>query len=91
MFSNKKKTNESVGVSKCFFIFQDSCIKCDWLENRAGQIVHLFYEADVVDEDSLIEWYDELKENESPIANQTSIMKFFEWLQEASEESEDSN
>lgn len=60
------------------------------MEGKAGQILHLLYETDVVDEDSLVEWYDDLKDNESPIVNQTSLVKFFEWLQEASEESEES-
>lgn len=53
--------------------------------------MHLLYEADVVDEDSLTEWYGDLKENESEIVNQTSIVKFFQWLEEASEDSEDSD
>ncbi|XP_030032331.2 translation initiation factor eIF-2B subunit epsilon [Manduca sexta] len=89
VLNNYIKTKSS--IFDCLRAIEDSCIKCEWLENRAGQIVHLFYEADVVDEDSLIEWHDELKESESPIANQTSIVKFFDWLQEASEESEDSD
>lgn len=71
-----------------FYVLQDSCIKCQWLEGRAGQVIHLLYEADVLDEDSLVEWYEELKEDESPLAKQASVVKFFEWLQEASEESE---
>lgn len=53
--------------------------------------MHLLYEADVVDEDSLLEWFEDLKEQESPIANQISVVKFFDWLQDASEESEDSD
>lgn len=74
--------------STCHYCLQDSCIKCEWLDGRAGQIVHLLYDADVVDEDSLVDWYDEMKENESPLAKQVSVIKFFEWLQEASEESD---
>lgn len=69
---------------------QDCCVKCEWLEGRAGHIVNLLYGADIIDEDSLTEWYAELKGNESPIANQASLIKFFEWLEEASEESENS-
>lgn len=71
-----------------FFLLQDSCIKCEWLEGKAGQIVHLLYNADVVDEDSLLEWYTDLKDTESPLVAQPSLMKFFDWLQQASEESE---
>lgn len=51
-------------------------------------MIHLLYEADVVDEDSLNEWFEDLKENESTLVTQTSLLKFFEWLQQASEESE---
>lgn len=72
-------------------IFQDSCIKNEWLSGKAGQVIHLLYESDVVDEDSLVEWYEDLKENESILAEQTTVIKFFEWLLEASEESEESD
>ncbi|XP_050362996.1 translation initiation factor eIF-2B subunit epsilon [Nymphalis io] len=89
VIANYIKTKSS--IMDCLKAVEDSCIKNTWLEGRAGQIIHLLYEADVVDEDSLLVWYDDLKENESPIRNQTSIVKFFEWLQEASEESEDSD
>ncbi|XP_028163107.1 translation initiation factor eIF-2B subunit epsilon [Ostrinia furnacalis] len=75
-------------ILDCLKAIEDSCTKCQWLEGRAGQIIHLLYESDVLDEDSLVEWYEELKENESPLAKQVSVVKFFEWLQEASEESE---
>ncbi|KAM3967996.1 eukaryotic translation initiation factor 2B subunit epsilon [Aphomia sociella] len=86
VLSNYIKTKSS--IMDCLKAVEDSCIKCEWLGGKAGQILHLLYEADVVDEDSLLEWYEDLKENESDIVNQTSILKFFEWLEEASEESE---
>lgn len=86
VISNYIKTKPS--IMDCLRAVEDSCIKCSWLEGKTGQITHLLYEADVVDEDSLLEWYEQLKENESPIINQTSLVKFFEWLQDASEESE---
>ncbi|XP_059060000.1 translation initiation factor eIF-2B subunit epsilon [Achroia grisella] len=86
ILNNYIKTKSS--IMDCLKAVEDSCIKCEWLDGKAGQIVHLFYEADVVDEDSLLEWYEDLKENESPIMSQSSIVKFFEWLQEASEESD---
>ncbi|XP_072941564.1 translation initiation factor eIF2B subunit epsilon-like [Epargyreus clarus] len=88
VLANYIKTKSA--IMDCLKAVEDSCIKCEWLDNKAGQVVHLLYEADVVDEDSLLEWYQDLKENESQIANQVSIIKFFDWLQEASEESEDS-
>lgn len=61
------------------------------MEGKCGQVLHLLYEADVVDEDSLLEWRQDLEENESPIANQPSLVKFFEWIEEASEESDESD
>lgn len=67
---------------------QESCIKSDWLEGRAGQVINLLYEADLIDEDSLNEWHSDLKENDSVIVHHTSLVKFFEWLADASEESE---
>ncbi|XP_026747180.1 translation initiation factor eIF-2B subunit epsilon [Trichoplusia ni] len=89
VLSNYIKTKSS--IMDCLRAVEDSCIKCEWLDGKSGQILHLLYEADVVDEDSLIEWHKDLEENESPIANQTSLVKFFEWLEEASEESDDSD
>ncbi|CAH2063204.1 unnamed protein product, partial [Iphiclides podalirius] len=89
ILSNYIKTKSS--IMDCLRAIEDSCMKCEWLDGKAGQILHLLYEADVVDEDSLLEWYDDLKDNESQLVSQTSLVKFFEWLQEASEESEDSD
>ncbi|VVC89134.1 unnamed protein product [Leptidea sinapis] len=89
VLSNYIKTKSS--TMDCLRAIEDSCIKNDWLSGRAGQIVHLLYDADVVDEDSLVEWYKDLKDSESEIAEQTSLVKFFAWLQQASEESEESD
>lgn len=80
----------SINKIYLFTILQDSCINNEWLSGKAGQVVHLLYETDVVDEDSLLEWYEDLKDFESPIIEQTSLVKFFAWLQQASEESEES-
>lgn len=71
--------------------FQDSCIKCEWLDGQSGLILKLLYDADVVDEDALLEWYEDLQENSSPIVKQKSLVKFFQWLDEASEESDESD
>ncbi|XP_047023506.1 translation initiation factor eIF-2B subunit epsilon [Helicoverpa zea] len=86
VLSNYIKTKSS--IMDCLRAVEDSCLKCEWLDGKCGQILHLLYEADVVDEDSLLEWHQNLEENESPIANQPSLVKFFDWLEEASEESE---
>ncbi|KAJ8727005.1 hypothetical protein PYW08_015402 [Mythimna loreyi] len=88
VLANYIKTKSS--IMDCLRAVEDSCIKCEWLDGKAGQILHLLYEADVVDEDSLLEWYKDLQENESPIADQQSLIKFFDWLEEASEESDES-
>ncbi|XP_068627611.1 translation initiation factor eIF2B subunit epsilon [Battus philenor] len=89
ILSNYIKTKPS--IMDCLKAVEESCLKCDWLLGKAGQIIHLLYEIDVVDEDSLIEWFEDLKENESLLINETSLNKFFIWLQEASEESEESD
>ncbi|XP_013185586.2 translation initiation factor eIF-2B subunit epsilon [Amyelois transitella] len=86
VLANYIKTKSS--IMDCLKAVEESCIKCEWLHEKAGQVIHLLYEADVVDEDSLNEWFEDLKKNESPIVAQTAFVKFFEWLQQASEESE---
>ncbi|XP_045492377.1 translation initiation factor eIF-2B subunit epsilon [Colias croceus] len=89
VLANYIKTKSA--IMDCLKAVEDSCIKNEWLNGKAGQVLHLLYDADVIDEDSLLEWYEDLKEDESEIVNQTSLVKFFEWLQEASEESEESD
>ncbi|OWR48620.1 translation initiation factor eIF-2B subunit epsilon [Danaus plexippus plexippus] len=89
VLANYIKTKSS--IMDCLKAVEESCLKNEWLDGKAGQVIHLLYEADVVDEDSLLEWFEDLKENESPLINQTSVVKFFDWLQEASEESDDSD
>ncbi|CAH2243540.1 translation initiation factor eIF-2B subunit epsilon [Pararge aegeria] len=89
VITNYIKSDSS--IMDCLRAVEDSCIKNEWLNGKTGQIIHLLYESDIVDEDSLLEWYRDLKENESILAEQTSVVKFFEWLQQASEESEDSD
>ncbi|KAI5636697.1 eIF4-gamma/eIF5/eIF2-epsilon domain-containing protein [Phthorimaea operculella] len=87
--SNYIKTKSS--TMDCLKAVEESCLKCEWLQGKTGQVIHLLYGADVVDEDSLLEWHNDLKENESPVLNEPPLVKFFEWLQQASEESEDSD
>lgn len=70
-------------------MFQESCLKCEWLYGKGGQVIQLLYGADVVDEDSLMEWYKDLQDSESDFANQPSLVKFFDWLQEAESEESD--
>lgn len=89
VLANYIKTNSS--IMDCLRAVEDSCINNEWLTGKAGQIVHLLYDADVIDEDSLLEWYGDLKQDESPILKQISLIKFFAWLQQASEESEESD
>ncbi|XP_053599971.1 translation initiation factor eIF2B subunit epsilon [Plodia interpunctella] len=86
VLANYIKTKSS--IMDCLKAVEESCVKCEWLHEKTGQVIHLLYEADVVDEDSLNEWFEDLKENESTLVTQTSLLKFFEWLQQASEESE---
>lgn len=78
VLANYIKTKSS--IMDCLRAVEDSCIKCEWLNGRSGRIIDLLYEADVVDEDSLLEWKEDLDENESPIGKETSLVKFFEWL-----------
>ncbi|XP_049865446.1 translation initiation factor eIF-2B subunit epsilon [Pectinophora gossypiella] len=89
VLANYIKTKPS--IMDCLRAIEESCLKCEWLDGKTGQVIHLLYEADVVDEDSLLEWYKDLKENESPVLKQPALVKFFEWLEEASEESEESD
>ncbi|CAB3228314.1 unnamed protein product [Arctia plantaginis] len=89
VLANYIKTKSS--IMDCLRAVEDSCIKCEWLEGQSGLILKLLYDADVVDEDALLAWYKDLQENNSLIVNQKSLVKFFQWLEEASEESDESD
>ncbi|KAL4708806.1 hypothetical protein ACJJTC_011770 [Scirpophaga incertulas] len=83
---NYIKTKSS--IKDCLKAVEDSCLNCEWLEGKAGHIINLLYGIDLVDEDSLLEWQAELREYGSLLAQEASVVKFFEWLEAASEESD---
>ncbi|KAI8440241.1 hypothetical protein MSG28_001620 [Choristoneura fumiferana] len=87
VLANYIKTKSS--IMDCLKAVEESCLKCEWLNGKGGQVIQLLYGADVVDEDSLMEWYKDLQDNESEFANQPSLVKFFDWLQEAESEESD--
>ncbi|XP_041972890.1 translation initiation factor eIF-2B subunit epsilon [Aricia agestis] len=89
VLANYIKTKPS--IMDCLKAIEESCLKNEWLNGKSGQVIHLFYEMDVVDEDSLLEWQNDMQEDESPLCKEASLVKFFEWLQQASEESEESD
>lgn len=71
--------------------FQETCIQCEWLKENGGQVLHMLYDIDIVDEESLLEFYEYLKDYGSQLLKYNSVTRFFEWLKEADEESDDSD
>lgn len=51
----------------------------------------MLYDIDIVDEESLLEFYEYLKDYGSQLLKYNSVTRFFEWLKEADEESDDSD
>jgi translation initiation factor 5 len=53
-------------------------------------IVQIFYEADLVEEDAILEWHQGLDGSTQPFAKvKEAMVPFVKWLQEADEESEE--
>lgn len=61
-------------------------------ETKITQILSQFYDSDILDEESIMKWYDGLteKNTEADVTKiKSDVSKFIDWLKEAQEESEE--
>lgn len=56
-----------------------------------AKIIHFLYENDVITESAILQWYEDSIEKHSPVSKDAALKKLIDWLNEASEESEESD
>uniref|UniRef100_A0ABM2A887 Translation initiation factor eIF2B subunit epsilon n=1 Tax=Anopheles coluzzii TaxID=1518534 RepID=A0ABM2A887_ANOCL len=69
----------------CLKALEEMCPASETVRAKLPQLVHYLYEADLIGEQVIIEWYDGLAD----AGLQAALSKLVQWLQESSEEEED--
>lgn len=65
-------------------ISQESCHQNETLKSKIAQIIHFLYDKEIITEESILSWHDELDDDKEWIRN--SLSKLIEWLNASSEE-----
>lgn len=65
-------------------MFQESCHQNEKLKSKIAQIIHFLYDKEIITEESILSWHDELDDDKEWIRN--TLSKLIEWLNAASEE-----
>lgn len=61
------------------------------VKKNIAKIIHFLYENDVITEFAILKWHKSLFEEQNPLSENPALNKLIEWLNEASEESEESD
>ncbi|XP_052895949.1 translation initiation factor eIF-2B subunit epsilon-like [Anopheles moucheti] len=69
----------------CLKAFEEMCSESETLLTKIPQLVHYLYEQDLIDEEVIIEWYDDVEDE----TIRTALLKLVEWLKESSDEQDD--
>lgn len=80
-----RKTNDL--NLKCFS--QESCHQNEKLKSKIAQIIHFLYDKEIITEESILSWHNELDDDKEWIRN--SLEKLIEWLNASSEEESSSD
>lgn len=54
-----------------------------------AKIIHVLYEKDIITESAILQWYEDSIEKQRPVSKDAALKKLIDWLNEASEESDD--
>lgn len=68
----------------CVDCFQESCHQNEKLKSKIAQIIHFLYDKEIVTEESILSWHDELDDDKEWI--RSTLSKLIEWLNASSEE-----
>lgn len=68
---------------------QESCHQNETLKSKIAQIIHFLYDKEIITEESILSWHDELDDDKEWIRN--SLSKLIEWLNASSEEESSSD
>lgn len=62
---------------------QESCNQNENVQTKVAQIIHYLYDQEIVDEDAILTWHEDLDEDNFL---RKSLKKLVEWLEQSSEE-----
>uniref|UniRef100_A0A1L8DSJ2 Translation initiation factor eIF2B subunit epsilon n=1 Tax=Nyssomyia neivai TaxID=330878 RepID=A0A1L8DSJ2_9DIPT len=74
-------------MEDCLKAIQDVCQEKDNIKPRVSQIIHFFYTVDLVSEEAVMSWYEDLEEDANWLRD--SLKKLIVWFQEASSDESD--
>uniref|UniRef100_A0A6B2E7N3 Translation initiation factor eIF2B subunit epsilon n=1 Tax=Phlebotomus kandelakii TaxID=1109342 RepID=A0A6B2E7N3_9DIPT len=74
-------------MEDCLKAIQDMCQERENLKSRVSQIIHFFYNVDLLSEEAIVSWYEELGEDAKWLKE--GLKKLIVWFQEASSDESD--
>ncbi|XP_053692526.1 translation initiation factor eIF-2B subunit epsilon [Sabethes cyaneus] len=72
----------------CLRALEETCEQEEMVRTKIAQLVHYLYERDFITEEVILEWHQELEE-EDPGSLKQSLSKLVDWLMQSSEEEEE--
>lgn len=72
----------------CLNALQETCAQEELIQAKIAQLMHYLYEKDYLTEDVILEWHEQLDENEDATLKK-SLSKLVDWLMQSSEEDDD--
>ncbi len=85
VLKNYIRGNEA--MSDCLHAIAECCGEMDVLRSKIAQIVHYLYDKDILTEEAILAWHEELDEESAWI--RSALTKLIEWLEQSSEEESD--
>lgn len=77
----------SDAMGDCLRAIEESCHQSERLKSKIAQIIHYLYDKEIITEESILAWHDDLDDDKLWI--RSSIQKLIDWLNETSEEDDD--
>lgn len=75
----------------CLKAIQETCEQSEQLRGRLAQLVHHLYDQEILGEDAILAWHDELVSEDEPdtVWIRAAMKKLIDWLEESSDEDSD--
>lgn len=74
-------------MSDCLRAIEESCHQNETLKSKIAQIIHYLYDKEIITEESILAWHDDLDDDKEWIRH--SLKKLIDWLNESSDEEDD--
>lgn len=76
--------SEIIFIQYFLFAPQESCHQNEMLKTKLAQIIHFLYDKEVINEDSIMQWHEDLDDDKEWI--KSALEKLIAWLNESSED-----